>query len=91
MKPTIKDIANRTGFSTATVSLVLNKKDARISKETRELILAEAEKLSYSADPTAVALRTKRSFTLGVILPDLRNDYYACYDKGMEDYCQQIG
>lgn len=91
MKPTIKDIANRTGFSTATVSLVLNKKDARISKETRELILAEAEKMCYSADPTAVALRTKRSFTLGVILPDLRNDYYACYAKGMEDYCQQNG
>lgn len=91
MKPTIKDIANSTGFSTATVSLVLNKRAARISEETRNLILAEAEKMGYSANPTAVALRTKRSFTLGAILPDIRNDYFACFAKGMEDYCQQNG
>ena len=89
MRATIKDIAAKTGFSTATVSLVLNGKDARISEQTRRIITEEAERMRYSANPTAVALRTKRSYTIGAILPDLRNDFYACLAKGMEDYCQQ--
>ncbi len=91
MKTTIKDIAQATGLSPATVSLVLNNRPSRISDATRERVLAAAAELGYRSNSAAVSLRTGRSYSLGLIVPDIRNDYYATYAKGMEDACQEMG
>ena len=47
MRVTIKDIAQATGYSTATVSLVLNNKPFRIPQQTRRKILTTAKRLGY--------------------------------------------
>ena len=91
MKATIKDIAQATGLSPATVSLVLNNRPSRISEATRERVLAAAAELGYRSNSAAVSLRTGRSYSLGLIVPDIRNDYYSTYAKGMEDTCQKMG
>lgn len=91
MRVTIKDIAQASGFSLATVSLVLNNRPSRISKETKEKIIAIAKEMGYRPNSVAVSLKTRRSYTLGLIIPDIRNDYYANYAKGLEDACQEQG
>ena len=91
MKVTIKDIAAAVGVSPATVSLVLNDRPSRISSDTKERIKKTAEELGYAPNSAAVLLKTKRSYTLGLLIPEIRNDYYAKYAKGMEEACQAKG
>lgn len=91
MKVTIKDIAQATGVSLTTVSLVLNNRPSRISDNTKEQILTTAKEMGYYPNSAAVSLKTRRSYTLGLIIPDIRNDFYANYAKGLEDACQEKG
>ncbi len=90
MKVTITDIAQAAGLSPATVSLVLNNRPSRISESTKNKIKALAQEMGYRPSFAAVNLRTRRSYTLGLIIPDIRNDYYATYAKGLEDFCQEM-
>lgn len=89
MKVTIKDIAAATGLSPATISLVLNNRPNRIAESTKEMIRKKAEEMGYTPNQAAVLLKTSRSHTLGLIVPNIRNDYYATYAQGMEDACQE--
>lgn len=91
MKITIKDIAQAAGLSPATVSLVLNNRPSRIAPQTKERILTIAREMGYRPNSAAVSLKTNRSYTIGLIIPDIRNDYYATYAKGLEDACQENG
>ena len=91
MKITIKDIAAATGFSPATVSLVLNNKPCRISKETRKKILETADTLGYHPNAAAVSLKTNRSHTLGLIIPEFQNDFHAAFAASMEEVCKEKG
>lgn len=89
MKVTITDIAQAAGLSPATVSLVLNNRPSRISESTKNKVKALAQEMGYHPSFAAVNLRTSRSYTLGLVIPDIRNDYYATYAKGLEDVCQK--
>lgn len=89
MKITIKDIAAAAGVSPSTVSLVLNDRPSRIAEETKERIKKTAKELGYAPNSAAVLLKTNRSYSLGLLIPDIRNDYYAKYAKGMEEACQK--
>ena len=89
MRITIKDIAAATGLSPTTISLVLNERPNRVAESTKELIRRKAAELGYTPNQAAVLLKTSRSYTLGLIVPDIRNDYYASYAQGMEDACQE--
>ncbi|MEA5051593.1 MAG: LacI family DNA-binding transcriptional regulator, partial [Oscillospiraceae bacterium] len=91
MRPTIRDIAARAGTSAATVSMVLSGKSERISQQTRDRILAIARELNYRPNQTAVNLKMNRSRTLGLIVSDIRNDYYASVARGLEDRCRKSG
>ena len=91
MKVTIKDIAAATGLSPTTISLVLNDRPNRIAEATKDLIRKTAAELGYTPNQAAVMLKTSRSYTLGLIVPDIRNNYYATYAQGMEDMCQENG
>ena len=90
MKVTITDIAQAAGLSPATVSLVLNNRPSRISESTKKKIKALAQEMGYRPNFAAVNLRTSRSYTIGLIIPDIRNDHYATYAKGLEDFCQEM-
>ena len=71
MGVTIKDIAKKCGISITTVSLVLNHKGEHISKETKNKIYKAVEELNYQPNQVAVSMVTKRTNTIGLILPDI--------------------
>ena len=76
MSTTMKDIAERAGVSQTTVSRALNKK-ADIGKATRDRILAIAQELNYAPNIHARALASGDSRTLGLIVADSANPFYA--------------
>lgn len=74
MKKTIYDIARLAGVSTATVSKVFNG-TGRISEKTRQKVLKISEELNYRPSVVASALTGKKTFTLGLLVPDLANPF----------------
>lgn len=85
MSVTIKDIAAACGLSVTTVSLVLNNKPNRIPEETRNRITSAAESLNYHPNRIAVSMITKRTDTIGLILPDINNLYFSELAKSLEE------
>ena len=81
MRTTIKDVAKKAGVSPATVSLVLNKSTLPISDETKEKVLKVAKELNYRPNMLAVSLATKRSNSIGLILPDVSNPFFSSISK----------
>ena len=79
MKETLVTISKRTGFAISTVSRVLNgqAEKYRISRKTVELILAEARRCDYTPSLLAKGLRMKRTNTLGLLIPQVSNPYFA--------------
>ena len=73
-KVSLKFLADHLGLSPATLSLVMNRSAVAdsIPKATQDQIFAAAEKFNYRPNFLARSLRTQRSFTLGVIVPDDR-------------------
>ena len=88
---TQKELADRLGFSAATVSLVLNRSRGAdsIPQETKDLIFATADQFNYRPNLLARSLRTRRSFTIGVIVPELSEGYTATVLSGIEDHLLQ--
>lgn len=84
MKVTIKDIANKLDLSYASVSRALNNK-AGVSDRTRELVLKTAKEIGYTPNELARSLVSKSSNTIGVILPDIKNTYFAEVLQGILD------
>ncbi len=91
--PTLKSIAEKLGVSVTTVSRVINGKSSRyrISKETEELILNAAKELSYSPNQLARGLRLKRTNTIGYIIPDISNPFFASIAKSVEKSARKFG
>lgn len=76
MPASIYDIAQTAGVSTATVSNVLNDR-GRFSEKTRALVLRVADELGYMPNLAARGLRERRSNTIGIVTPDVSNDYFS--------------
>ncbi|GHV91649.1 LacI family transcriptional regulator [Spirochaetia bacterium] len=91
MGVTIKDIAEKTGLSITTISLVLNKKESRISEKTRHIIENMAQELHYSPNHAAISLATRKTNTLGLIIP--KGSYYRPDDMlfPFEQACRNSG
>lgn len=85
MRVTLKDIAKETNLSVTTVSLVLNKKECRVSDSTRSLILKTAEKMHYYPNQLAVGLVKQETKTIGLIIPDISNHFFANLALGIDD------
>lgn len=84
-KLSIKDIAAISGVSIATVSRVLNNKGG-YSKETEEKINALAKSYGYVSNMNAKSLRESKSQTIGLIVPDISNDFFATLALHIENY-----
>lgn len=92
MRVTIKDIAKNSGFSIATVSQVLNgNKKARISEETQKKILKIAKEMNYVPNLQAISLIKHHSNTLGLIVPDISNQFFCKLAKGVEMEASKYG
>ncbi len=76
---TLLSISERAGVSITTVSRVLNGKAEkyRISRKTVELVRREAEKCNYKPNIAAQSLRTKRTQTIGLVVPSIENPFFA--------------
>lgn len=85
MKVTIKQIAQEAGVSTATVSKVLNKKDEHISTATTERIMKIVKEYNYIPNGLASSMVTKKSRTLGLLIPDITNPFFPEIARGVED------
>ncbi|QGP92334.1 Catabolite control protein A [Neomoorella glycerini] len=90
MEPTIKAIAAELGISVATVSKALNGYND-VSDETRERVLALARKQGYVPNALARGLLRKRSQTIGLILPDIRDPFFPEVARGVEDAANERG
>jgi len=83
-KPTIKDVALRAGVSPTTVSYVLNK-TRFVSPDTEARILSAIQDLDYHPDYIARSLRARRTLTVGMVVSDIANPFYADTVRGAED------
>ena len=84
MAVTLKDIAEKVGVTESTVSRVLNG-IPKASKETREEIFRVAAELGYKPNQIARSLVTKKTHTIGLIISDLSNTYFARVASGIEN------
>lgn len=89
---TIRDVAARAGVSQPTASLVLsNHPRARVAVLTRQRVLAAVAELGYRPNVIARSLASRRSFALGVIVPDVRNPFVADVVHGAERVAADAG
>lgn len=93
MAITIHDIANETGVSPSTVSRVLSgkAKKFRISQKTQDKVLQVVETLNYRPNKMAQGLRLKRSHTIGLIVPDISNPFFACVTRIIQAKAFEMG
>lgn len=89
MRTTLKDIAAYAGVSIASVSLILNNKPHRLSNDTCEKVFKAAEELHYRPNVLAKGLITNRTLTIGLILPDITNAYFATIAKQIQIQLQE--
>jgi LacI family transcriptional regulator len=89
----LKFLAEHLGLSPATVSLVINRSPAAksIPLRTQERIRAAAHELNYRPNFMARSLRAQRSFTIGVVVPEISEGYAALVMSGIEDHLLQEG
>jgi LacI family transcriptional regulator, galactose operon repressor len=89
----LKDVADHLGLSPATVSLVLNRSPAAdaIPRKTHDRVFAAAEELSYRPNLLARSLRQQKTFSIGVLVPEISEGYAAGVMKGVEEYLSQEG
>ncbi len=86
----MRDVAQRAGVSVQTVSAVLNGKPG-ISAGTSEQVRQAIEALGYQPNLLASSLRSRRSTTIGLLLPNVANPYFAEIARGVEDVAQARG
>lgn len=87
---TLKDVAREAGVSYATVSNYINNKDV-VRKETRDIIKLAIEKLNYRPALSARYLKLQKTNIIGIILPDIVNNYFAIIAKTIEETMRKNG
>jgi DNA-binding LacI/PurR family transcriptional regulator len=89
----LRSLAEHLQLSPATVSLVINRSPAAksIPQRTQERIRSAARELKYYPNFFARSLRAQRSFTIGVVVPEISEGYAALVMSGIEDHLLQEG
>lgn len=85
---TIKDIAKKLNMSVSTVSKALNN-DATISIYTSERVKKLAKELNYIPNEAARHFKLSKTFTIGLIIPDLLDQYYVLAVNGVEEEAEK--
>lgn len=84
MAASIKDVAREAGVSIATVSRVLNDIDV-VNEETKKKVVEAIKKLGYRPNIVARSLKTQRTRTIGILIPDISSQFYPEIVRGAED------
>lgn len=84
---TIYDVAREAGVSMATVSRVVNG-NKNVKENTRKKVLEVIDRLDYRPNAVARGLASKRTTTVGVVIPDITNTYFATLAKGIDDIAE---
>lgn len=90
MKVTISDVAKLAGVSTATVSHTINS-TRYVSGETKEKVYKAIAELGYTPDASARSFRTGKKKTIGFIVPDISNKFFATMIESVENYLSSHG
>lgn len=89
----LKQVAQKVGLSTATVSMVLNQSSGAdaIPDSTKQRIFTAARELNYRPNYLARSLKSQRTFAVGVLVPEFSDGYSAMVLNGIEDRMRQAG
>jgi LacI family transcriptional regulator len=90
MSTTIRDVAEEADVSVATVSRVLNGSDS-VRAATKERVLEAAQVLDYLPNETARNLRTQKTRTVGVLLPNMHGEFFAQITRGLDQRANEDG
>ncbi|MBM7642341.1 catabolite control protein A [Streptococcus loxodontisalivarius] len=81
---TIYDVAREAGVSMATVSRVVNG-NKNVKENTRKKVLEVIDRLDYRPNAVARGLASKKTTTVGVVIPNIANSYFSILAKGIDD------
>lgn len=87
---TIKDLAKQLNISTSTVSRALADR-WDVNPETRKAVMELAEKLKYKPNPISLSLKSNQSMTVGIIVPEFVNSYFAKVIMGVQSVLEPKG
>jgi len=91
-KPTLIDVAREAGVHPGTASRALNPAlPGRVAEETAAKVRAAAARLGYQPDLSGQSLRTRRTRTIGVLVPDLSNPTFPRIVRGIEEQLRSVG
>ena len=86
----LADVAKRAGVSTATASRALNGR-GELADETRATVFQAASELDFRPSPAARSLRTRRTSTVGLVVPHVAHSFYASLIKGAQSFLNEAG
>ncbi len=86
----LRDIAKRPGLSESTVSRAMNG-GGRLSSATRQLVLKAARQSGYTPNGLARSLRMRDAKTIGILVTDISNCFFASVIKGSQTVCRRCG
>jgi LacI family transcriptional regulator len=90
--PTLRDVAQMAGVHPATASRALNPQTRPlVNADTARKVLRAAESIGYQPNPIARSLKTARSSTVGLVIPDLTNPLFPPIVRGIEDVLALVG
>lgn len=90
-RPTQADVARLAGVSQALVSYVLNGNTVSATPSTRRRIVEAVERLGYVPHGAARSLRTQRTMTVALVVPDITNPFYPEVQRGVQEVANQHG
>lgn len=90
MKISMKDVAQKAGVSTATVSHVINK-TRFVRVETKKKVLDAMKNLNYYLNSAARSLRSRKSNVIGLLVPDISNFFFTSIARGVENTLKRNG
>ncbi|WP_191061086.1 LacI family DNA-binding transcriptional regulator [Geminicoccus harenae] len=90
-RPTMEDVAKAAGVSKATVSRVLAGIESGSTPATAERVRQTALRLGYVVNSIAASLRSRQSFTIGLLLADVANPFFGGIASGVESRLSQTG
>ncbi|WP_319762492.1 LacI family DNA-binding transcriptional regulator [Maridesulfovibrio sp.] len=87
---TLKDLAKKLGISASTVSRALHD-HPDISDKTKKLVMEAADKYGYQPNPIAQSLKKQSSKVIGVIVPEIKHNFFATVISGIEEIAYNAG
>jgi LacI family transcriptional regulator len=90
--PTLRDVAQLAGVHPATASRALNPQTRPlVNADTARKVLRAAESIGYQPNPIARSLKTAKTATVGLVIPDLTNPLFPPIVRGIEDVLTAVG